>query len=54
MLAIQAKNQGGTLVFDGRKTIFRYDDPATSAHASPETILKEGLKGIGEGAVVNA
>ena len=43
---VQAKQQGGTLVFDGQKTLWRYNDPATSAHARPDQILKEGLKGL--------
>ena len=45
MLA-QAKQQGGVLVFDGHNTLWRYNDPATSAHAKPEQILNEGLKGL--------
>ena len=45
---VQAKQQGGTLVFDGRRCLWRYDDPATSAHARPKQILQEGLQGIKE------
>jgi hypothetical protein len=42
----QAKQQGGVVVLDGRKTLWRYDDPATSAHATPKQILTEGLRGL--------
>ena len=47
-MLVQAKQQGGTLVFDGRRCLWRYDDPATSAHARPTQILEEGLRGIQE------
>ena len=43
---LQAKNQGGTIIFQGTETIWRFDDPATSAHASPKDILHEGLKDL--------
>lgn len=42
----QAKQQGGTIVLDGADTLWRYNDPATSAHATPEQILTEGLRGL--------
>jgi len=46
MWVLQAKQQGGVVVFKGRKALWRYDDPATSAHATPKQILTEGLKGV--------
>lgn len=42
----QALQVGGTMIFDGRTTIWRYYDPATADHADPEVILEEALKGL--------
>jgi hypothetical protein len=37
--SLQAYQQGGAFLFDGRELVWSHYDPATGAHAEPEEIL---------------
>lgn len=43
MFAVQSTQQGGQIAYDGTVAVWQHYDPATGAHATPDTILEQGL-----------
>jgi hypothetical protein len=42
----QALQQGGVVVFHGRRAVFVHRDPATGAHADMEEVVRAATQGL--------
>ena len=42
----QALQQGGVVIFEGKKAVWAWRDPATGAHANLEEVVNVATKGL--------